>query len=91
MNRKKIEIKGKIYKIPDRLIASAYAGACAAHQVTEHERMFGKKKVNWKDHFRYIYDKIFPNMKSIVKEIPYRVTLKEIVEKSPANLQYGDL
>jgi ketopantoate hydroxymethyltransferase len=76
-------------KIPKSFIAAAYAGACAAHQVSVHEDMFGQDKIDFHEHFTKNFQHVKGTCSDIVGELQSSLTLKEIASNSPANYDYG--
>lgn len=89
---KTITIKGQSLRIPNRFIAAAYAGACAAHQVHCHEKVWGFKVVDWLKDFKYLYRLIYrSNSRGVVRDLPSRMTFKELVDNSPANVIFGGM
>jgi hypothetical protein len=86
---KKIFMKRSVMKIPDRFIVAAYAGACAAHQVDVLEDWFGKDSVDFHGYFQGNYAYVRSTCSGAVKELPSRLSLREIVLSSPANREFG--
>jgi len=86
---REILINDMSMKIPESFITSAYAGACAAHQVDVHEKLFGKDKIDFHDHFTGNFRHVKETCANIVEELPSTVTLKNVVSNSPANNEYG--
>ena len=83
---KKVFTKKHVYNIPESFIQSSYAGACAAHQVIEHENMgLGQGD------FRVLYnrDTVQSECAAAVEILPDRLSLREVIASSPATRKYG--
>ena len=77
------------FNFPNNAISSAYAGACAAHQVDIHEDWFGKDKVDFTENFMYLFNYVKEDCVSLVEDLPDITSLQDIADNSPANYKYG--
>jgi len=84
---KKVFAKKYVYSIPENFIQSSYAGACAAHQVIEHENMGLGQEGDFR--FLYNYDTVQSGCAAAVESLPDRLSLREVVASSPAARKYG--
>jgi hypothetical protein len=79
---KTIATKIGTFKIPNKFILAAYAGACADKMMSIHGSFYGG---NFKIDFLRNYRFVFKYIKSFVSKLPNKLSLKRLVEFSPAN------
>lgn len=76
-----IEAPSGCYSIPKNKIAAAYAGMHAARFASDMADWF--KEDDWHESFLYAMKRGLKCIRNQIKEFPRRMTLKQIIEKTP--------